>query len=121
MLDFNFERQSNAADWTPDSIQLLGDDGNFLWSTVPVDIVVTLTIGYPQECTRPASDYIKRFISTDSPAYIEAFDNGIIAIEVPVTQMTGLERGQYPVFIKIETSGNTDQALIGSLPIVQGA
>ena len=120
MILHHFDMQSNAADWNPGSFELIGDDDNPLWATVPGDIKVTLTIGYPRSCCANNS-YLKKFLSTDSPQYVAAQPNGVISIEVPAVKITDLEPEVYPVFVKIETGGNTDQAIIGELPIVQGA
>lgn len=121
MILTNFERQSNKSDWWPDGLQLIADDDEPLWSTKPADLVVTLSIGFRKGCDCTSSTPMKIFLSSDSPNYVEAFDDGKIAIEIPAEKLSDMEPGQYPIFIKIETQDRTYQAVIGELPIVQGA
>lgn len=117
-----FPAQSSAADWNDDITILADDDGLPYWSTVPGDLVVTMTLiedGFESSSLVAASN--------DGSGMITALPNGVIDIAVPAATMAGLAHDPYGVqtryraFIKIETGGATMQAAVAVLPVYRGA
>lgn len=132
MLDVNFPKQSNQADWI-ESIQLVSeDDGLPLWTTVPTDLVLNFSV--KNETRRGMGDVQIPFISQqtlgpvpvisattgDGSGIITAYESGNIEISVPASTMSNLVGGYYEVFLTMQTQGYTMQIIRGILPLVWG-
>lgn len=127
-----FERQSSAADWDTNIQLLANDDSAPMWTTVPVDLVLTMTV--VPETGEQQSDYgqpssaaaVITAVSTDATGRIEAAANGYVNIFVDDEDMHALAPDRYGVdkrylvFIRIETGGSTLQGLVGLLPVYLG-
>ena len=135
LINTELPAQSSQADWI-ESIQLLAeDDGAPVWTTPPVDLVVTMTI--IPEGVRLSRDYgdsafvanaaVLTAVSTDATGRLTVFDNGFIEISVDDSAMAALAPDnfgiakRYLVFLKIQTDGFTMQFMTGILPIYRGA
>ena len=89
-----FPRQSSAADWE-DSIELKDDDHTPLWTAVPADLVVNMTV-IPE---KPRSD-LEASINTnsgDGNGYLTPDVNGVVFISVPASIMDDLAPDTYGV------------------------
>jgi hypothetical protein len=116
----NYERQSNKADWRPDGVELLDENNDPLWTSIPSGMEVILSIG-ERKCNGTVSPTMRKiFSSLDSPSYVTVSTNGVFGWEIPASSLSDLEPGQYPIFARIIIGEDTDQAIIGELPIVQG-
>lgn len=114
--------QSSAGDWI-ESIQMLSvDDGAPCWTTIPDDLIVTMTV-IPEGCSRSAITAK----TTDAIGWLTAFTNGFLEISVPAASMGPLAPDRhgvakrYLVFFKVEVSGYTLQFMVGVLPVTLGA
>lgn len=108
-----FKQQSNTANWSYQD-QLCGSDGNPLWTSVPTDLVVTMTAvdrrGCPQFTTNTG----------DGSSQIGADTNGIINVNVTPDTLGGLDAGLYDIRLKIVTDDFTIERVYGRLPLNEG-
>jgi hypothetical protein len=126
MFAASFERQSSVEDWE-ETIQLFDEsDGSKLWTSVPSDLVLTLTVilDVGPQCAEPPASITA--VSTDGSDRIRAEVNGFVLIAIDQEDIAELapERAgvdtRYLVYIKAETEGVPTQALVGVLPIYLG-
>jgi len=135
MINISLPEQSSAGDWI-ESIQMLSeDDGAPCWTTVPGDLIVTMTVipegvslrrdyGSAESLANAAVITAK---TTDASGWLTAFTNGFLEISVPAASMSALAPNRhgiakrYLVFFKIEVSGYTLQFMVGILPVILGA
>lgn len=117
-----FQPISNAGDWI-ESIELRAeDDDSPLWTTVPADLVATLSLKESYTNHINSDSTAALLLSTaDADGRLTAFDNGFLEIDVPDDDMTAIDAGKYSVFLKLQTDGRTMQFMIGTIPIVAGA
>lgn len=123
MLRVVFPEQSNQADWL-ESIKLVSeDDGEPVWTTVPVDLVATLTVRPANRDGRDTSGAtpVINVTTIDGSGQLTAFASGFLEISVPAASMSNIDAGFYEAFLKIYTNGVTGQALIGCINIIAGA
>jgi hypothetical protein len=135
MINVSLPEQSSAGDWI-ESIQMLAeDDGAPCWTTVPGDLIVTMTV--IPEGVSLRRDYgsleslanaaVLTATTIDGSGQLTAFDNGFLEISVPAASMAGLAPDRHGVakrhlvFFKIETGGYTLQFMVGVLPVSLGA
>lgn len=108
-----FRRQSNKANWSY-SDQLCGSDGNPLWSTVPLDLVITMVL-------RDQSGVNQITLSTDDDSgQLTAGDDGMMNVNVTPNTLNALQEGMYDVWLKIYTDDFTIERVYGRLPICEG-
>lgn len=135
MITVEFPEQSSAADWI-ESIQVLAeDDGAPVWSSVPGDLVVTMTV-IPEGVSsirdygaNPASATSAVIVATttDGTGRLTAFPEGFVEISIDDSVMLtiGPDRfgvsKRYLVYFRIQTGGYTMQFLAGVLPVYLGA
>ena len=126
MLAATFDRQSSAADWE-ETIQLLDDEDNTpLWSTVPVDLVLTLTIIEDVGPKRSEPTASITAVSTGATGRITAAVNGFVLLMVEAADLADLAPDangvdkRYLVFVKAEIEDIPQQVLVGVLPIYLG-
>ncbi len=122
----HFPRQSSAADWE-DSVDFEDAGNEPLWSAVPADLVVNMTV-IPQ---KPHSDHEPSITtnSGDGNGYVTPGEDGVVFITIPASVMTDLAPDNYgvdrrfSVFINIElTVDDTHTAgLEGVLSVYKGA
>ncbi|MFA7302097.1 MAG: hypothetical protein WC069_07335 [Candidatus Shapirobacteria bacterium] len=135
MFSAEFDRQSSAADWD-ETVQLLAeDDGLPMWTTVPGDLILTLTVIPEGICV--SSDYgsvststpgaVITAVSTDLSGRVAADINGMMLIFIDDSDMVALAPDRYGidkrylVFIKAQFGVYTKQGLVGILPVYRGA
>lgn len=135
MINVSLPEQSSAADWI-ESVQMLAeDDGAPCWTTVPGDLVVTMTV-IPEGISirrdygsldTLANAAVLTVTTTDGSGQLTAFDNGFLEISVDALVMAGLAPDRYGVakrhlvFFKIDVNSVTLQFMVGVLPVVLGA
>lgn len=135
MLYASFPRQSSAADWD-ETIELTDEEtGDVLWTTLPADLLLTLTVIPEKEST--SSDYgsittaqnaVISATSDDGSGIIAAVANGVVSIFVDEATMAELAPDKYGVdrrflvFIKIThtDTDETTQGPVGILPVYRG-
>lgn len=108
-----FRRQSNKANWSYQD-QLCASDGNPLWTTTPVDLVITMSLR-----DRKGVDQLT-LASNDSSSQLVAADNGMMNVNVAPTTLGVLSDGLYDVWLKIVTDDFTINRVYGRLPICEG-
>ena len=135
MIYVTLKDQSSAADWR-EIIQLLSeDDSQPIWTSIPVDLVITMHVIPEGVCT--SRDYGSEIAvanaavisaSTDDVSgQLTALVNGFIEIVVDDSVIGVLAPDRfgilkrYLVFIKIQTAGETMQLITAILPVYRGA
>lgn len=112
----NYGPQSNAADFRPETLQFVAwDDGFPTWAETPIDLVVTMTIKDGRGCQIVSGK------SGDGSDIVTIRENGIVDIMVSASKMAAFRRGRHVLFLKTETDGYVNEAVIGYLPIYEGA
>lgn len=123
MIRVVFPDLSNQADWL-ESMKLVGeDDGQPVWTTVPVDLVATLTVRKADRDGRGccSSPVLTVTATGAASGELTAFDSGFLEIAVPADSMSSVEPGVYEVLLSIETGGVIIQAIIGCMNVICGA
>ncbi len=135
MINVSLPEQSSAGDWI-ESVQMLAeDDGAPCWTTVPVDLIVTMTV--IPEGVSLRRDYgsleslanaaVITATTIDGSGNLTAYDNGFLEISVAASVMAGLAPDRHGVakrhlvFFKVEVSGVKLQFMVGVLPVILGA
>ena len=121
----NFPRQSSAADWEA-FIELKDDDHAPLWTTVPADLVVSMTVipEKPSAAETPSIDTN----SADGSGVLFPDVNGLVFISAPASTMAGLAPDKYGVDrrflvlvnIELTDDGTHTHALEGVLTVYKG-
>lgn len=113
MVEINFGQASNRADWAPEAVQLIDDE-----TGEPIDLAgaaITIMVrdeNGSQRLRGTLDDYVD-LIEQDGASTI-------VQWTFPASAMHGLCTGTYRVGMIAERDGETEQVILGSLPVVEG-